>query len=155
MIIAIARPEWDVVLLDSLRKRCDFMAMAGEEIGVSNISVEWRRAEEAGRDSELRERFDLAIARAVAELRVLSELCLPFVTCGGHWVAPKGSDPNDEIAAARNAITLLGGELIDVQSTASVTSDGSCRTAVIVRKSSPTPEKFPRRAGMPNKRPLN
>lgn len=155
MIIAIARPDWEVVLLDSLRKRCDFMVKAAGEVGVSNVSVVWRRAEEAGRDSELRERFDLVIARAVAELRILSELCLPFVTCGGHWVAPKGSDPNDEVVAARNVISMLGGELIDVQPTASLTSDGNYRTAVVVRKIKTTPEKFPRRPGIPNKRPLN
>ncbi len=82
-----------VTLLDSLQKRCTFMEHAAAACGLANVSVRWARAEEAGQDPGLREQHQLAVARAVAELRLLAELCLPLVQPGSHWVAAKGPDP--------------------------------------------------------------
>uniref|UniRef100_A0A7S3QS54 Ribosomal RNA small subunit methyltransferase G n=1 Tax=Dunaliella tertiolecta TaxID=3047 RepID=A0A7S3QS54_DUNTE len=101
MVLAVMRPHWQVTLLDSLRKRCDFLTRAAEVAGVQNVSVVWSRAEEGGRREELRDTFDLAVARAVAETRVLSELCLPFVRAGGLWIAAKGPDPKVSCGSGR------------------------------------------------------
>ena len=101
--------------------------------GLSNVEVIWARAEEAGRRPELRETYDLAVARAVAETRVLAELCLPFVRVGGLWVAPKGPGPQAEVESAGNAIKKLGGKLVALDMVDSFSADGQ-RTAVVVRK---------------------
>lgn len=85
-----------------------------EAAGLTNVRVLWARAEDAGQAPALRQAHDLAIARAVAELRVLAELCLPLVRRGGHWVAAKGPSPADEVAAAGPAIGRLGGRLLGV-----------------------------------------
>ncbi|PNH00601.1 Ribosomal RNA small subunit methyltransferase G [Tetrabaena socialis] len=93
MVLAAARPQWKVTLLDSLRKRCDFLRQAAAVAGLTNVEVVWCRAEEGGQRPDLRQAYDLAVARAVAESRVLAELCLPFVRVGGTWVASKGPNP--------------------------------------------------------------
>ncbi len=95
----------------------------------------------------------MAVARAVAETRVLAELCLPFVRVGGIWVAPKGPNPQAEVDAAGPAIKSLGGRLVALESVESFSADGQ-RTAVVVAKAVRTPVKFPRRPGTPNAQPL-
>ncbi|GAB4821340.1 hypothetical protein N2152v2_008386 [Parachlorella kessleri] len=156
MVLAIARPSWQVTLLDSLQKRCTFMEHAAAACGLANVSVRWARAEEAGQDPGLREQHQLAVARAVAELRLLAELCLPLVQPGSHWVAAKGPDPQAEVAAAANALGQLGGKLVSVQEVESVSegAGGSRRTAVVVAKARRTPAQYPRKPGVPAKRPL-
>mmetsp|Transcript_21776 Transcript_21776/g.56784 ORF Transcript_21776/g.56784 Transcript_21776/m.56784 type:complete len:177 (+) Transcript_21776:301-831(+) len=153
MVLAVMRPHWQVTLLDSLRKRCDFLTRAAEVAGVQNVSVVWSRAEEGGRREELRDTFDLAVARAVAETRVLSELCLPFVRAGGLWIAAKGPDPKAEVDAASRALQLLHSRLVCVSEVASASAEGP-RTALVVHKERPTPAKYPRAPGTPNKLPL-
>jgi 16S rRNA G527 N7-methylase RsmG len=124
-------------------------------LGISNVKVVWGRAEDMGRDISHREVYDVALARAVADLRVLSELCLPFVRPGGIFLAAKGTKPESEIEAAENAIKMLGGQLQAVQTVESYSEvDGMARTAVIIRKTAATPSRFPRRAGRPVKQPL-
>ena len=157
MALAIARPNWNVTLLDTLQKRTTFLADAAIECGVSNVTTLWSRAEDAGSvGSEHREAYDLVTARAVAELRVLCELCVPMVRVGGAFLAAKNSvdSAREELAAAAAAVTVLGGEPFRTEEVRSVGPDGRLRTAVISRKATPTPGKYPRRAGMPNKRPL-
>ena len=157
MALAIARPSWNVTLLDTLQKRTTFLADAAIECGVSNVTTLWSRAEDAGSvGSEHREAYDLVTARAVAELRVLCELCVPMVRVGGAFLAAKNSvnSAREELAAAAAAVTVLGGEPFRTEEVRSVGPDGRLRTAVISRKATPTPGKYPRRAGMPNKRPL-
>lgn len=154
MVLAVARPHWKVTLLDSLRKRCDFLREAAARAGLTNVEVVWCRAEEGGQRPELRQSYDLAVARAVAEARVLAELCLPFVRVGGLWVAAKGPDPQAEVSAASNALGQLGGRLVAVEEVESRWEDGRQRTALVVAKAGPTPAKFPRQAGTPNKKPL-
>ncbi|KAK3248403.1 hypothetical protein CYMTET_42129 [Cymbomonas tetramitiformis] len=156
MILAIVRPDWSVTLLDTLGKRINFINSAAQEIGVGNARGLWARAEDAGKNKagfEEREAHDVVIARAVAEMRILAELCLPLVPVGGIWVAAKGVDPSAELAASEKAIEELGGELVAIERVGSQAPEGY-RTAVIVRKVRPTPAKYPRRAGLPNKRPL-
>ena len=143
-----------VCLLDSLRKRCDFVEGALARLGIGNARTLWGRAETLGQDAAHREAYDVAVARAVADMRVLSELCLPFVRTGGHFVAAKGPDPAAEVAAATHAFDILGGHLVDVQEVDSLSEEGQPRTAVTVRKSTRTPEEYPRREGKPSKRPL-
>ncbi len=153
IILAIARPTWRITLLDSLKKRCNFNEAAAAAAGVPNVSIEWARAEDAGQDPLLREAHDVAVARAVAELRVLAELCLPLVAVGGHWVAAKGAKPQEEVAAAENAIKELGGKLVGVEEVDSEAPDGR-RCVVVVKKERPTKNKYPRRPGTPKKQPL-
>ncbi|EFJ47446.1 hypothetical protein VOLCADRAFT_46111, partial [Volvox carteri f. nagariensis] len=154
MVLAVARPQWKVTLLDSLRKRCEFLREAAARAGLDNVEVVWCRAEDAGRRPELRQAYDIAIARAVAEARVLAELCLPFVRVGGLWVAAKGPDPEAEVAAASNAIRQLGGRQLALERVQSLSAEGEPRTALVVAKTSATSARFPRQAGTPNKKPL-
>ncbi|KAG2432450.1 hypothetical protein HXX76_008795 [Chlamydomonas incerta] len=121
MILAAARPQWKVTLLDTLRKRCDFLKEAAARAGLTNVDVVWCRAEEGGRRPELRQAYDVAVARAVAETRILAELCMPFVRTGGLWVAAKGPDPEAEVAAASNAIGQLGGRKLALERVSSTT----------------------------------
>ena len=158
LVLAIARPAWRVTLLDALRKRCTFVEDVAAEVGVGNVEVLWSRAEDAGRAAGRREAYDLVTARAVAPLPVLAELCLPLVRPGGWLVAAKGPEDSAaaEVAAARHAIEALGGGRdVRVEAVDAFSSDGQSRmTAVLVPKERATGEKFPRRAGIPNKRPL-
>lgn len=152
-IIAIARPHWHITLLDSLQKRCNFNAAATSAADLSNISIEWARAEDAGRNPLLRDTQTLVVARAVAELRVLAEFCLPLTTVGGYWIAAKGANPDEEVEAAQRAIAELGGRLLSVVEVDSIGPEGR-RTAVVVKKERETPKKYPRKPGMPKKQPL-
>ena len=153
IILAIARPQWQITLLDSLNKRCLFNEAAVVATHLSNVNIEWARAEDAGQDVRLREKYDIAVARAVAELRVLAELCLPLVTVGGHWVAAKGVDPGAEVEVAKNAISELGGRVVEVGEVASEGPDGR-RSVVVVKKVAATKCKYPRKPGIPKKQPL-
>jgi len=136
-----------------------------------NVRVVWSRAEDMGQGEE-RETFDMVTARAVAATRVLAELCLPLCKVGGVWVAPKqnlqvsskegGVDvgsgglrqsTSEELEEARHAIDLLGGQVEGVEEVDSFGATGQ-RTAIVVRKAAATPGKYPRRAGVPNKKPL-
>jgi 16S rRNA (guanine527-N7)-methyltransferase len=121
-------------------------------LGLSDVNVVAGRAETIGRDNEYREQFDVAVARAVAELRVLAEYCLPLCRVGGRFLAPKGAQSADELAGAQKAIDLLGGRIATVED---VDLPGVERRAlVVVEKIAPTPSQYPRAAGVPAKRPL-
>lgn len=155
LVIATARPMWRVCLLDSLKKRCAFTTAAMDAMGLENVEVVWSRAEDAGRDENHRESYDVATARAVAEVRVLAELCLPCVRVGGHWVAPKGPRPEEEIAQGHQAIQNLGGDIDSMRTdTYSTPSSGTTFTVLTVKKVTPTPETYPRKPGSIKKKPL-
>ncbi|CAI5984302.1 unnamed protein product [Closterium sp. NIES-65] len=111
IVLAVAQPTWQVTLVESLNKRCDFLSHVVQRLGLNNVQVVCGRAEEVGRDPDHREAYDLAVARAVAEMRVLNELCLPLVRVGGAFIAAKGPNPQDEVAAASNSASLLGAQL--------------------------------------------
>jgi len=150
--IAIARPDLGVTLLEATRKKASFLEEAAGRLGLANVRVVARRAEEAGRDPAHRERHDVAVARAVAPLAVLVELLLPLVRPGGVVLALKGRGARDELRTAATVIEALGGGSCDL----AVTLPGSDRqgVTVTVSKASPTPHRYPRRPGIPAKRPL-
>ncbi len=152
LAVAIAEPSAKVTLLDATEKKIrfleDFSKSAG--IGVQCVAA---RAEELGHDPEYRERFDAVVSRAVARLRVLAELCLPFVKVGGVFLAMKAEDSDEEIAEAENALNTLGARLRDVYEYVIPGTDVTRRVAV-VEKLAPTPEKYPRRWAAMQKKPL-
>ncbi|PIN26413.1 16S rRNA (guanine(527)-N(7))-methyltransferase [Handroanthus impetiginosus] len=153
LILAIACPGWKVTLLESMNKRCVFLEHVVGLIGLQNVRVIRDRAEDLGQNLDFREGFDIAVARAVAEMRVLAEYCLPLVRVGGLFVAAKGHDPQEEVMKAERAIHLMGASLLQTCAVESHSKYGQ-RTAVICQKERPTPRKYPRAPGTPSKLPL-
>lgn len=151
--LKIVRPDLDLVLLDSLHKRTQFLQAVVDQLSLLQVGVVHGRAEEKGQDTKYRECFDIALSRAVAPLNILSELCLPFVRLGGFFLAMKGPEVQEEVVQAQVAITTLGGRMGKPRSfLLPVSSDP--RSLVPIEKISATPAKFPRRPGMPEKKPL-
>ena len=150
--LAIMLPDTRFTLVDALGKRVDFLKIVIERLGL-NAEALHMRAEDAARRDDLREGFDLAVARAVAPMNVLCEYLLPLVRVGGAMLALKGPGLDEELAQAENALELLGGALEGVQPLAIPGRDWNHRAAWI-KKTAPTPEKYPRRAGAVEKRPL-
>lgn len=151
--LAIARPDIRVTLLDSLKKRSEFQADVKEALSLDNLSIVNGRAEDVSRETLHRETYDLVVSRAVADLSVLAEYCLPFVKVGGLFVASKGDEIRDELDKAATAVEVLGGG--DVRAIPYVLPEcASHRNLVVISKVCATPEKYPRRAGIPSKRPL-
>ena len=150
--LSILLPETRFTLIDALGKRVDFLNAVIEALGL-NAEALHLRAEDAARRPELREQFDLATARAVAPMNVLCEYLLPFVKVGGHMLALKGPGLDEELDAAQNALALLGGRLERTQALPIPGRDWDHRAAWI-EKIAPTPQKYPRRAGMAEKKPL-
>ena len=151
--LKILAPTLEVTLLDSLSKRVDWLSQTIGALGLEGIRAVHGRAEEAGRDPAFRERFDFAAARAVADLRLLCELCLPFLKVGGRFLAMKGTDCGDEVDKALPAIQVLGGRLEGRIDRLIPHTDVTHRV-VLVEKISPTPEKYPRRWAKMQKAPL-
>ncbi len=151
--LKIAYPEVSVTLLEANGKKAAFLRRLVEVLGLSGVSVVRGRAEEAGHRPELRERFGLVVSRAVARLDALAELTLPFCRVGGTTIAQKGPDVRREVDLARNAIEALGGGDVRVIEARPAGSPAP-RTLVAVSKARPTPKRFPRRPGIPSKRPL-
>jgi 16S rRNA (guanine527-N7)-methyltransferase len=153
LVLRIAFPHLEVLLLDSVDKRLRFLQRVTEALGLTGVETAHARAEDAGRDPRWRGRFDLATARAVARLNTLAEYCLPLVRSGGWFLAQKGPDVHDELAEARTALKALGGGEPSVKTfTLPGTSIG--RSLVLVPKERPTPREYPRLAGTPKKHPI-
>jgi 16S rRNA (guanine527-N7)-methyltransferase len=148
--IKIARPDLDVTLIEADQAKAAFLIHACATLGLEHVEVVARRAEEAGHDPRLREVFDVAVARALAPLPVLVELCLPLVRVGGRLLAQKTEAENP--SAAARAIQLLGGDLSGIHSAPSTAR--SAGTVVVIDKMRPTPSMYPRRAGVPARKPL-
>jgi 16S rRNA (guanine527-N7)-methyltransferase len=152
-------PGIDLVSVESVQKRCKFLDLLGTEVvsplvgDVKGYEVVWARAEDAGQDGRLREQFDTVVARAVAELRVLSELCLPFCRVGGEFLAMKGPAASSEIGLAGSAISKLGGQIEEVRAI-ELPEEAGGRTLIRIRKVNSTPKTYPRKAGTPSKQPL-
>ena len=151
--LKILAPTLEVTLLDSLSKRVDWLSQTIGALGLEGIRAVHGRAEEAGRDPAFRERFDFAAARAVADLRLLCELCLPFLKVGGRFLAMKGTDCGDEVDEALPAIQVLGGRL-EGRIDRLIPHTGVTHRVILVEKISPTPEKYPRRWAKMQKAPL-
>lgn len=144
LVIAILRPDCAVTLLDPLEKRLGFIQEVIDALGLANVTLLHARGEDAGRDPGLRERFDFATARAVAELSVLCELCLPFVAVGGRFLSMKTVDSQAEADAARPLAGQLGGRFDGSWDYAIPGTEVVHRVWSVV-KASPTPGGFPRR----------
>lgn len=153
LALKAARPGMDLTLVESVRKKCRFMETASRAMGLRGVRVVWGRAEEVARLPRHREAYDAATARAVAGIRVLAEYCLPFVRVGGLFMAYKGPAVRDELDAAGDALAELGGALEEVL-TFTLPRGGGDRTLVCIRKKAVTPPAYPRRAGVPRKKPL-
>lgn len=151
--IKIVFSNIDVVLLDSLNKRIKFLDEVIQQLSLKKIRTIHSRAEDGARNKELREKFDIAISRAVANLATLSEYNLPYVKVGGYFVAMKSGEIDEEAANAQNAIKLLGGELKKIEKFRLPNSDID-RSLVIIKKVKNTAKKYPRKAGLPTKEPL-
>ncbi|MEG0774848.1 16S rRNA (guanine(527)-N(7))-methyltransferase RsmG [Clostridium sp.] len=149
----IINPSSKVVLLDSLNKRINFLNEVIKELKLNDIETIHGRAEDFAQENKYRERFDVAVSRAVANLTVLTEFCLPFVKIGGCFVAMKGPAIDEEMKEAKNAIKILGGEVEEILKVDIEGSDLN-HNLVIIRKLRETPKKYPRKAGMVTKNPL-
>lgn len=149
--LAVARPDLQVFLLESTAKKCDFLTYCAQYLHLDNVEIVAKRAEEAGR-SELRGSFDVVTARAVANLATLAEYALPLLKQGGFLLAMKGSNWQQELAEAKAALQQLGGEF--VQAEEQHLPGGESRATLLISKAKPTAEKFPRRTGIPAKKPL-
>ena len=148
MVLAIARPDVAVTLLESSTKKARFLSDARDALGLSHVQVDCRRAEHAGAPGEpLREHFDVVTARAVAALPVLLELSVPFVRVGGHFLAVKGERAQAELAAASGALRTLHVELEKIERHPTA-------TVLLLTKRAATPKQFPRRSGEPERKPL-
>ena len=146
-------PSLKVTLIDSLAKRLKFLETVIIELGLKGIRCVHLRAEDAGRDPRHREKYDLVTARAVARLSVLAEYCLPLVKTDGSFIALKGSKYQEEIAAADKALQILGGRLVSADAVKLPgLNDG--RAIVKIAKIKTTPKAYPRKAGLPDKQPL-
>lgn len=151
--LKICFPNLNITMLDSLNKRIIFLNNIIDSLKLNNIICVHGRAEELARKELYREKYDLAISRAVARLNIITELSLPFVKKGGKMVALKGSKAEEEIDEAKNAINLLGGVL---ETTFSLNLPGGYgdRTIIIINKRINTSNKFPRKPGTPNRNPI-
>ena len=151
VVLKIARPDIQLTLLDSLQKRLNFLSVVCDELNLDAELIH-SRAEEGGQDLDLREGFDLVVSRAVAQLNILSEYCVPYVRLSGSFVAFKGT-AEGEIKAAKKAIGILGGRIKNIH-TFELPLEGGGRTLVEIEKVSPTPEKYPRQNGKIKSKPL-
>lgn len=151
--IAIMNPNVRVTLLDSLNKRINFLNAVIAKLDLKNVVTIHSRAEDGARKAELRENFDVATSRAVANMAVLSEFCLPYVKLNGYFVALKGPAIEDEIKEGKKAINTLGGELENIIEVNIEESDLK-HNIVEIRKISKCPKAYPRKAGTINKKPI-
>lgn len=151
--LKILFPEMKIVLADALQKRVGFLNDVIDRLMLTNIRAVHARAEELGQDPDYRERFDLCVSRAVAELPQLSEYCIPLVKTGGAFVPYKSRRTEEEIELSKNAFLTLGAEY---EATKALVLGPSAleRNLIIIRKISATPEKYPRKAGKIKKKPL-
>ena len=151
--LKIWQKDLNVTLLDSLQKRVNFLTTVVEQLGLENVEVIHSRAEEGAKQGLYRERYDIAVSRAVARLSVLSELCMPFVKVGGYFVALKGAQYQEEINDGKRAIQLLGGK---VETVVPIKLPGldDIRAVIYIKKIEATPHSYPRKAGTPEKNPL-
>lgn len=151
--VKIAFPDIEITLLDSLNKRINFLQEVVSSLGLENVNCVHSRAEDGGQNGEYREQYDMCISRAVANLAVLSEYCLPFVKVGGAFVSLKGPDVKEELEESKKALEKLGGEVIGVEKIDIPKSDIT-HSLVIIKKVRQTPKAYPRKAGKVTKNPI-
>ena len=153
IVLKIVYPQLSVVLLDSLNKRVNFLKNVITELGLTDISEIHGRAEDIARNKDYREKFDLCVSRAVANMSSLSEYCLPFVKVGGRFISYKADGCDEEVKTASKAVNILGGKIRKIESYVIPDTD-ICRKFVVIDKLRNTSAKYPRKAGLPTKEPL-
>lgn len=151
--LAIAAPDKEFILMDSLNKRLKIIDELCGQIGIGNVTTVHARAEELAKNKAHREQYDLCVSRAVANMATLAEYCLPFIKVGGCLMAYKGPDAEREVEEARKALFLLGGQVEEIRE-GNLKEFGIDHKVVIIKKVKNTPSKFPRKAGTPAKEPL-
>ncbi|MCI9320694.1 MAG: 16S rRNA (guanine(527)-N(7))-methyltransferase RsmG [Lachnospiraceae bacterium] len=153
LALKIAYPNMKVTLLDSLQKRIQFLDAVIQKLELTGIETIHGRAEDYAKPGMLREKFDLSVSRAVANLSTLSEYCLPFVKKGGYFISYKSEKIAEEMEEAENAISILGGE-VKGQIEFMLPDSDIYRNLFVIIKKKDTPKKYPRKAGLPSKEPL-
>ena len=151
--LKIAFPHLKVTLLDSLNKRIKFLNAVIEELGLEDIHTIHGRAEDYAKDAAYREKYDLCVSRAVANLATLSEYCLPYVKVGGMFIPYKSGEIDEEVKGSKKAVKVLGGEIEDVVKFELPGTDIG-RSFVKIHKVKNTAKKYPRKAGMPSREPI-
>lgn len=155
--IIISYPQLHITLLDSLNKRIGFINDVIKLLNLKNVETIHGRSEELGKNIKYREQYDLCVSRAVANMSVLSEYCIPFVKKGGKFISYKSGNIENEVENAGNSVYKLGGklsEIVDFSMTDSTTGEKLGRSLVVIDKIKETPGKYPRRAGLPSREPL-
>ena len=151
--LKIVFPGIKLTLLEATSKKVTFLHHITHKLGLNNVEIVVGRAEEVAHEAQYRERFDLVLSRAVAALPTLVELTLPFCALGGSFIAQKKGIIDEEISQANKAISILGGKLREVKKV-DLSEFADERYLVVIDKTAPTPEQYPRRPGIPAKRPL-
>ncbi len=151
--LKIMCPDCKMVLMDSLGKRVTFLKEVIKELGLTDTVAVHGRAEDLAKDRQYREMFDTVTSRAVSNLRTLSEYCLPFVCVGGKFVSYKSGNIDGELSEGANAISTLGGKVDRIERFVLPLTDHE-RSLIMIEKTSNTPDRFPRKAGTPLKKPL-
>jgi 16S rRNA (guanine527-N7)-methyltransferase len=151
--LAIARPACSLLLVEATGKKARFLQHVAEVLPLPNVAVASRRVEDVGRDPDTRGHFDLAVSRAVASVAVLVEYAMPLLEVGGLLVALKGASGDEETREASDALATLGGAVVEIEPYSLPGVEG-LRQRVVIEKVRPTPERYPRRAGVPARKPL-
>lgn len=151
--LKIAFPQIKLTLLDSLQKRINFLNTVTEQLGLKDVEFIHGRAEDFAKPELKREKYDLCVSRAVANLSTLSELCLPYVKVGGCFISYKSEKITEEAAAAERAIEILGGK-IEGQVEMLLPNSNIYRNLFVIKKVKASPKKYPRKAGTPSKDPI-
>ncbi len=151
--LKIMNPGCSMVLIDSLNKRVGFLKEVTDKLDLKGIECIHSRAEDLARDKDYREKFDISVSRAVANLSTLSEYCLPFIKTEGLFISYKSDKADDEIDSSGNAIKLLNSVIVDVKNIEIPETD-ILRKLIIIRKNKSISNKYPRKAGLPSKEPL-
>lgn len=151
--LKIAFPQLNIVLLDSLNKRINFLNEVIRELGLQDIRCIHGRAEDFAKQKEYRENFDLCVSRAVANMSTSSEYCMPYVKVNGYFVPYKSGKIDEELEQAKKAVAVLGGKIEHVEKFQLLDTDME-RSFVVVKKQKATPKKYPRKAGMPSREPI-
>ena len=152
--LKIMMPELQVTIVDSLGKRLNFLQGLITQLNLKNVALVHGRAEDVGQNKQYREQFDMVTARAVANMAVLSEYCLPLVKKNGNFIALKGPKAEDELKSSQKALTTLGGKAIALKEL-QLPQSTEDRTLILVKKVQPTPKKYPRQAGTPHRKPIH
>lgn len=151
--LKIVNDSYKVTLLDSLKKRIDFLSEVSKALKISGVELIHGRAEDFGQNKEYREKYDICVSRAVAPLNILSEYCMPFVKVGGYFASYKSDNISQEILDSDNAIKKLGGKIKEIKEI-NLPSTNIIRKIVIIEKIEATNKKYPRKAGRPSKDPI-